>query len=139
MSEPNLHKKVRDMMTTRVVAVTRNYHARDLAVLLQSGNFSGIPVIEPGSKLVGIVSEFDLMAALLNKKDLSVITAEDIMTVNPITVEETTMAEVVMQTMIDNKIVRIPVVHNGKLIGVIARSDILNHMIEPNLLNVYGT
>ncbi len=121
------------------MAVTRTYHARDVAVLLQSGNYSGIPVIESGSKLVGVVSEFDLLQALLNRKDLSACTAEEIMTANPVTVEETTMAEVAMQIMIDNQIVRLPVVHNGKLIGVIARSDILNYMIEPNLLNVYGT
>ncbi|MGB0908893.1 MAG: CBS domain-containing protein [Nitrospirales bacterium] len=126
------------MMTTRVVAVTRNYRARDLAVLLQSGDFGGVPVIESGSKLVGIVSEFDLMTALLNQKDLSVVTAEHIMTTHPVTVEETSTAEVAMKAMIDNQIVRLPVVHNGKLIGVIARSDILNYMIEPNLLNVYG-
>ncbi len=139
MPEPNLRKKVRDMMTTRVVAVTRSYRARDLAVLLQSGNFSGVPVIEPGGKLVGVVSEFDLMTALLNQKDLSGITAEDIMTTNPVTVEESTTAEFAMNTMLDQQVVRLPVVHNGKLLGVLARSDILNHMIEPNLLNVYGT
>ena len=138
MQEPNLHKKVRDMMTTRVMAVTRQYRARDLAVLLQSDAFSGMPVIEPGSLLVGMVTEFDLLQALRNGNDLSVITVGDIMNSTPISVKETTTAEEVIQAMLTHRIIRLPVVRDGRLIGLIARSDILDHMIEPNLINVYG-
>lgn len=138
MQEFNLRKKVRDMMTTRVAAVTRQYRARDLAVLLQSDTFSGMPVIESGSLLVGMVTEFDLLQALSNGKDLSVITAGDIMNAPPISVKETDTAEEVIQIMLTHRIIRVPVVRDGRLIGLIARSDILDHMIEPNLLNVYG-
>ena len=129
MQEPNLHKKVREIMTTRVVAATRQYRARDLAVLLQSGRFSGIPIIESGSKLVGMVTEFDLMTALLDKKDLSETTVEDIMTSNPLSVDDSTTAESAMKIMIDQGVIRLPVVRDGRLIGLIARSDILDHMI----------
>ena len=138
MEAPNLHMKVRDIMTTRVVAVTRQYRARDLAVLLQSDTFSGMPVIEPGSLLVGMVTEFDLLKALSNGKDLSLVTAGDIMSAEPISVAETATAKEVIQTMLSHRIIRLPVVRDGRLIGLIARSDILNHMIEPNLINVYG-
>ena len=138
MSVPNLKMKVRDMMTTRVVAVTRHYSARDLAVLLQSDSFSGVPVIEPGSLLVGMVTEFDLLQALNNGKDLSLITAGEIMSAEPISVTETTTAEEIVQIMLTHRIIRLPVVRDGKLIGLISRSDILDHMIEPNLINVYG-
>ena len=138
MSAANLKVKVRDMMTTRVVAVTRHYSARDLGVLLQSDSFSGVPVIEPGSLLVGMVTEFDLLQALNTGKDLSHITAGEIMSAEPISVTETTVAEEVIQTMLTHRIIRLPVVRDGKLIGLISRSDILDHMIEPNLINVYG-
>ncbi|GJL63771.1 MAG: hypothetical protein NPIRA04_24250 [Nitrospirales bacterium] len=138
MQEPNLQKKVRDMMTTRVAAVTRQYRARDLAVLLQSDTFSGMPVIESGSLLVGIITEFDLLQALSNGKDLSVITAGDIMNSPPLSVAETDTADKVIQIMLTHRIIRVPVVRDGRLIGLIARSDILDHMIEPNLLNIYG-
>jgi len=138
MQEPNLHKKVRDMMTTRVVAVTRQYRARDLAILLQSDILSGMPVVESGSLLVGMVTEFDLLRALSDGKDLSVITAEDIMNSPPISVTETETAEEVIKIMLTHQIIRVPVVRDERLIGLIARSDILDHMIEPNLLNVYG-
>ena len=139
MNEPNLKKRVRDMMTTRVVAVTRRYHARDLAVLLQSGGFSGVPVIDPGNLLRGMVTEFDILKALVEGKDLSTTTAEDIMSSDSISIEENTPAEEAIKAMLNHGIIRMPVVRHGKLIGLIARSDILDHMIEPNLINVYGS
>ena len=139
MEKPNLKKRVRDMMTTRVVAVTRQYHARDLAVLMQTGGFSGVPVIDAGNLLKGMVTEFDILKALLEGKDLSTTTAEDIMSSDSISIEETATAEEAIEMMLNHAIIRMPVVRNGKLIGLIARSDVLDHMIEPNLINVYGS
>ena len=139
MDKPNLKKRVRDMMTTRVVAVTRQYHARDLAVLLQSGGFSGVPVIDSGNLLRGMVTEFDILKALVEGKDLCTTTAEDIMSPDSISIEETATAEEAINMMLNHEIIRMPVVRNGKLIGLIARSDILDHTIEPNLINVYGS
>ena len=51
MEGPDLKKKIREIMTTRIVAATKDYNVRDLAVLLQSGTFSGIPIVEPGNRL----------------------------------------------------------------------------------------
>ncbi|MDH5563988.1 MAG: CBS domain-containing protein, partial [Nitrospirota bacterium] len=61
MTKPNLHLKAHDLMQTRMVAVTRQYSARDLSILIHSGTYSGVPVIEPGNRLVGMVSEFDVL------------------------------------------------------------------------------
>ena len=138
MTTPDLHMKARDLMQTRIVAVTRQYGARDVSILIQSGTFSGVPVIDPGNHLVGIVTEFDVLKALLAKKDLFTLKAEDIMTQNPVTVEETATAEVIIQRMIQHEIIRIPVVRDGKLLGIISRTDLLTHLTPHNIINVYG-
>ncbi|WNM62175.1 CBS domain-containing protein [Candidatus Nitrospira neomarina] len=138
MATPNLHIKARDLMQTRMVAVTRQYSARDLSILIHSGTFSGVPVIEPGNHLVGMVTEFDVLKALVAGKDLHGLTAEDVMTMNPVTVEETATAEEIVQHMIKHQIIRIPVVRDGKLLGMISRTDLLNHLIDNHLINVYG-
>jgi len=138
MATPNLHIKARDLMQTRIVAVTRQYSARDLSILIHSGTFSGVPVIEPGNHLVGMVTEFDVLKALVDGKDLHMLKAEDVMTPHPVTVEETATAEDIVQHMIQHQIIRIPVVRNGKLLGMISRTDLLNHLIDNNLINVYG-
>ena len=138
MASPNLHMKARDLMQTRMVAVTRQYSARDLSILIHSGTFSGVPVIEPGNHLVGMVTEFDVLKALVEGKDLHSLKAEDVMTPNPVTVEETATAEEVVKQMMEHQIIRIPVVHDGKLLGMISRTDLLNHLIDNHLINVYG-
>ena len=138
MDDNILNTKVREMMTTRMVAATRDYNARDLAVLLQSGTFSGIPILEPGNKLVGLVTEFDVLKAMVDGKDLHALKAEDLMSPNPISVSEHQTAKDAMTLMIAHKIIRLPVVRDGKLIGLIARTDIIDRLVDPHLVNVYG-
>ena len=138
MTTPNLHLKARDLMQTRIVAVTRGYSARELAILIHSGTCSGVPVIEPGNHLVGIVSEFDVLKALVAGKDLQALKAENIMTPQPITVDETATAETVIKQMIEHQIIRIPVVREDRLIGMISRTDLMNQLIDSHLINVYG-
>lgn len=138
MKEPNLSMKARELMDKRVLAVTRQVSGRDLAVLFLSGNFSGLPVIDAGGKLVGMVSEFDLLKALLAKADLHAVKAENLMSPTPLCVEEDMTVEEVIKIMIENRVIRLPVVRNERLVGVIARADVLDHMIEPSLINVYG-
>jgi len=138
MDDHNLNKKVREMMTTRMVAATREYNARDLAVLLQSGTFSGIPILDPGNTLVGLVTEFDVLKTMVEGKDLHTLKAGDIMNSNPISVDEHQTAKDAMTLMVAHRIIRLPVVRDGKLIGVIARTDIIDHMVDPHLVNVYG-
>jgi len=131
--------KAHDLMQTRMVAVTRQYSARDVSILIHSGTCSGVPVIEPGNHLVGIVTEIDVLKALVSGKDLHAMKAEDIMTPQPITVEETATAEMVIKQMIEHQIIRIPVVRDGRLIGIISRMDLMNQLIDSHLINVYGS
>ena len=125
-------------MQTRMVAVTRGYSAREVAILIHSGTCSGIPVIEPGNHLVGIVTEFDVLKALVAGKDLHNLKAEDIMTSQPITVEESATAETVINHMIQHQIIRIPVVREDRLLGMISRMDLMDHLIDSHVINVYG-
>lgn len=138
MPTPNLHMKACDLMQTRIVAVTREYSAREISILIHSGTCSGVPVIEPGNHLVGIVTEFDVLKALVKGQDLQALKAEDIMTSQPVTVEETATAEMVINQMIEHQIIRIPVVRDDRLIGMISRMDLMNHLIDSHLINVYG-
>ena len=127
MTTPNLHMKARDLMQTRIVAVTRGYSAREVSILIHSGTCSGVPVIEPGNHLVGIVTEFDVLKALVAGKDLHALKAE-----------ETATAETVINQMIEHQIMRIPVVRDGRLLGMISRMDLMNQLIDSHLINVYG-
>jgi CBS domain-containing protein len=126
MKLAQLKLKARDVMKTRVMAATKRTVGSDLALQLVSGMCSGLPVVdERDSHVIGVVTEFDLLKAAQEGKDLQLVKAEDIMSPVPITVEADTAVEEVIKKMIDNAVIRIPVVDKGKLVGIIARTDIL--------------
>ena len=99
--------------------------------------YSGLPVVD-GGKVVGVVTEFDLLNAVKEGKDLHQIVADDIMTKDPICVEDDTHVDEIIRIMTEQKIIRVPVVRKGNLIGVISRCDILNSLIQPEFVTFYG-
>ncbi len=123
----------KEIMNKIVTAATKKTNGRDLAVKLLSGMYSGLPVVDEG-KVVGVVTEFDLLKAVKEGKDLQHIFADDIMTKDPICVEEETSVEEIIKLMTGKNIIRVPVVRKGKLIGVISRCDILNSLIQPEFI-----
>ncbi|ODS31418.1 MAG: signal transduction protein [Candidatus Scalindua rubra] len=127
----------KEIMNKIVTAATRKTNGRDLSVKLLSGMYSGLPVVDEG-KVVGVVTEFDLLKAVKEGKDLQHIFAEDIMTKEPICVEEDTHVEEIIKKMTEHNIIRVPVVRKGTLIGVISRCDVLNSLIQPGFVTFYG-
>ncbi len=127
----------KEIMNKIVTAATKKTNGRDLAVKLLSGMYSGLPVVDEG-KVVGVVTEFDLLKAVKEGKDLQHIFAEDIMTKDPICVEEETRVEEIIKLMTEKNIIRVPVVRKEKLIGVISRCDILNSLIQPEFITFCG-
>lgn len=125
------------IMNKIVTAATRKTNGRDLSVKLLSGMYSGLPVVDEG-KVVGVVTEFDLLTAVREGKGLHQVFAEDIMTKEPICVEEDTHVDEIIKIMTDNNIIRVPVVRRGNLVGVVSRCDILNCLIQPEFVTFYG-
>lgn len=131
--------KARDVMNSRVTAATPRAVGRDLALQLLSGMYSGLPVIDGKGKVLGVVTEFDLLNAIRNGRDLQTIKAEDIMTQPAICAREDEDLDGVIQKMTEKNIIRLPVVgEEGKLVGVIARADVLSRMIEPEFVTIVG-
>lgn len=127
----------KEIMNKIVTAASRKTNGRELSVKLLSGMYSGLPVVD-GGKVVGVVTEFDLLNAVKEGKDLKKILADDIMTKDPICVEEDTHVDEIIRIMTEQKIIRVPVVREGNLIGVISRCDILNSLIQPEFITFYG-
>ena len=128
----------RDIMNKIVTAAKKNTIGRDLAIKLLSGMYSGLPVVDDKGKVVGVVSEFDLLKALKEGKKLEQVTAEDIMSKNPICVSENTPVEEIIDLMMKHNIIRVPVVRNDNLVGVISRCDILSSIVEPEFVTVFA-
>ena len=102
--------------------------------------YSGLPVGDPKGKVVGGVTEFDLLQAIHEGKDLQTIKAEELMTKPVVCAQEDEDLDAVIGKMMEKNIIRLPVVReDGKLVGVIARADILSRMIEPEFVTIVGS
>ena len=123
-----------DIMNRPVLAAAKSASARDLAIQMLMGGFSGIPITERDGALVGIVSELDIIRALRAGKTLDTITAAEIMTAEVITVSVDATVEEIMEIMDTKQIVRVPVLEDGKLAGVVSRPDVLRAAIEPKFM-----
>ena len=128
----------KDIMNKIVTAAKKNTIGRDLAVKLLSGMYSGLPVVDDKGKVVGVVSEFDLLKAIRSGKALEQVTAGDIMSKNPICVTEDTSIDHIIDLMTKHNIIRVPVVRNDTLVGVISRCDILNIIVEPEFATFFA-
>lgn len=130
--------KARDVMNKRVTAATLRAIGRDLALQLLSGMYSGLPVVDANNHVLGVVTEFDLLKAVRDGKDLQTVKAEEIMGHPAVSVEEDDSIESVIDKMTTHHVIRVPVIRNGKLVGVISRADILSRMIEPEFVSIFG-
>ncbi|MFQ5579716.1 MAG: HPP family protein [Nitrospiria bacterium] len=102
-----------------------------LATAITIGGFGSVPIVDQGKKLIGIVSEFDLLEAILGGKDLEAITAEEIMTKAPISVLEFASSVDVITLLNEKHLIRVPVVDKkGVLVGILSRRDILQGYLK---------
>jgi CBS domain-containing protein len=127
----------RDIMERAATAATPFASLRDVAGQLVGNQFSGMPVASRDGKVVGVITESDIVRALIQGKRLENLTAADAMTSPAVTVDVDTPIEDVMRTLVDNRIVRVPVTSHDKLIGIVSRRDIIRAMLEPEFI-VFG-
>jgi CBS domain-containing protein len=142
--------KVRDIMRTDVITVGPDATVKELAGLLSEHKISGVPVVDADGSLLGIVSEGDVIVqdadlhfphyvqflestiylGSMKKFDerfkkafgakVSDVMSEDVQTVGP---DDTVHA--VATLMSDHDINRVPVVEDGKVVGIVTRGDIV--------------
>ncbi len=105
-------------MTTRVVTVTPDTPVPVIASLLRDNRISGVPVIDTGGAVIGLVSEYDLLAREGE-------TAGAVMTGAVITVTEDTDVEDVRHLLIERRIRRVPVLSGSRLTGIVSRGDVV--------------
>jgi len=124
------HLTVRTIMETQVQSATKDTKAEMLASYMMEG-FGSVPIVDNANKLLGIVSEFDLLASLRKGKKLEDVIAGDILTENPISVTKDTDMMTLVDVLQNNHLIRVPVLDNvGKLIGIVARRDLLRGYLQ---------
>ena len=118
--------KAEQFMQDNVFAYRPHNTGMTLAQVMTEQGFGSVPIVDKDHKLIGIVSEFDLLKALMEDKELEKVSAGDLMTWDPVSVAPDTPAMEIIRLLEEKHLIRMPVVDtDGKLIGVVARRDIL--------------
>jgi len=125
--------RVADIMEKEVQVGHEQTKGDVLASLMIEG-FGGVPIVDANQRLLGIVTEFDLLAVLDSGKKLSDISASQIMTRETVSVAPHTDIRTLIYVLQTNHVIRVPVVDNkdGKLLGIVARRDILLGSVSSN-------
>jgi len=109
----------RDIMTRDIISVAPTMTVKLLAKTLIKNQVGGVPVAGKNGKIIGIVSEADILA----KKGKDV---KSIMSKKVISVPDDTTVEEIAQLMTTHNIKRMPVMNDAKIVGIVSRADIVS-------------
>lgn len=143
--------QARDVMTTDVVTVTPETPVEEVAKLLLARRISGVPVVDANGRLVGILTEGDLMrrpeieterhrswwlrlfadprGAAEEYVRSRGIRADDVMTRQVVTVTEDTSLSEIAELLEGHRIKRVPVVRGGRVVGIVSRANLLHALV----------
>lgn len=143
--------RARDVMTTKVVSVEPDAPVEEIARKLIDHRISGVPVVDTNGVIVGIVSEGDLMRrseseterrrpwwlAMLSSSEEQAAEyvkrhgrrAQDVMTQSVISVREDARLDEVADILERRQIKRVPVLRDGKLVGIVSRANLLHGLV----------
>jgi len=142
-----MNATVKDVMTAEVVAVRRDATFKELAAVLRRYRVSALPVVDDAGRVIGVVSEADLlakealadpgvMAEVLHRRDVRKaegLTAGDLMTSPPVTAAPEDPIGQAARMMHFMRVKRLPVVNSGgQLVGIVSRSDVLAVFDRPD-------
>jgi len=137
-----MNTAVKDVMTTQVIWVKKDATFREMAVALRNYRVSAFPVVDDDGKVIGVVSEADMLnkealddepgviSGMLHRRDQAKargVTAGDLMTAAVVAVRPDDTVEHAARLMYDRKVKRLPVTNeDGRLVGIISRADVLS-------------
>jgi len=138
-----------DVMTSNVVTVSPDTSVSTLARLLLDHKISAVPVVDEQGQVVGIVGEGDLLGRpsarslpgwwlrLFNEEAVCLealatarhLKAKDVMTRHVTSVSDQTPIDLIASLMHRRKLKRVPVIRDGKLVGIVSRADLLDALM----------
>src|SRR5262245_55379657 len=133
--------RARDLMNTEVVTIREDSHVDLLCDLFQVAHVHGVPVLDAGGELVGIVSEEDVIfgtmglpdAPMLPRDDDGAVRVRDIMTSPAVCATEETDVVELCRMMWGMRIHHIPIVLEGRVTGMVSSLDLARAVAEGSI------
>ena len=140
---------IKDVMSTHVIAVRQNASYQDMAAMLHEQRVSAFPVIDDDNKVIGVVSESDLLTkealegavpgvsqSMMSQREharAGAVTAAELMTTPAVTIGPDDPVTQAARLMYSRRVKRLPVTaEDGTLIGIVSRADLLSVYSRPD-------
>jgi len=135
--------RVRDLMSWPAVAVGPETHLKEVAEILRSRQISSVPIVDAERRLLGLVSEADLLPleAIIDQRRQATpeqlpasapTRAAEVMTREVISVEADADAGEVARLMSERRLRHVPVTEDGRLAGMLSRRDLIGMLARPD-------
>ncbi len=121
--------KAKDIMKTDVLAVTRDTDIYQAIQVMVNKRVTGLPVIDEDRTLVGIVTEKDVLRLLYENEDHPG-KVENFMTEPVVAFDEEVRIETIANGLAANHFRRVPILKDGRLVGIITRKDVIRQIRE---------
>jgi CBS domain-containing protein len=126
---------VGQLMTRPVIAASPGTSLRQIASQFVAAGISGMPIADRDGGVLGVVTEYDVVGALVAGKRLEDVRAGDVMAKPAITLDVDAGLDQAMRLFTEKHIIRVPITEGGKLVGILSRTDALRGLLdEPEFL-----
>ena len=122
--------RAKDIMSKKIMTVMGETNIRHVMRLLVKHKVTGLPVVSEDMRLIGIVTEKDILKILLYGEDIKGKTAADLMTTEIIYFEENEDLMTVFRSLVESNFRRVPILSKGKLVGIVSRRDVIHFFTE---------
>ena len=120
--------KAKDIMSRNLITVKKNTSVFEAIQTLVEHQITGLPVVESGWVLEGIVTEKDFLR-LINEATADEKTVAQVMTTQVISFQEEDSVEDICTSLIKNNFRRVPILKGNKLVGIISRRDVIKFIL----------
>jgi CBS domain-containing protein len=118
----------RDIMTKKVLTVKEDAKFTNVLKLLVENRITGVPVVSDDMRLLGMVTEKDILKSLWYNSNVKGSSAADLMSGEIISFDENDNLMKVFESLVESNFRRVPILSEGKLAGIISRRDIIEFL-----------
>jgi signal-transduction protein with cAMP-binding, CBS, and nucleotidyltransferase domain len=121
---------IRTVMSGHLITTGPADSLVDVAREIAAHGIGAVPVVDRDQRLLGIISTSDLVNFLHDEKRFDEKTAADVMTADPISIDEFATADEAIGLMRNALIRHLPVTREGRLVGMVTAADLIRHLLK---------
>ena len=120
--------KAKDIMSATVTTVHEYANVMEVIKLLVEHNVTGLPVVDDSGRLLGMVTEKDILMLLLYDPNVKGKTVTDLMTTEITHFDEDENLMTIFESLVQSNFRRVPILSEGRLVGIVSRRDIIKFL-----------